>query len=199
VVKKGDTLLAIAKKFGSDTDKIVEANGLVNTASLSIGQRLILPGGKLPVVVPVAPTNVATNIKNVLKPAPSPDAKTSLTKLLWPSAARRISQYYKFKHTGVDIAGPVGTSIYAADDGTVSFAGWNNGGYGNMIVIDHGNGLYTRYAHSSKLLVKVGDVVKRGDTISLMGSTGRSTGPHLHFEVMTGTVSHRVNPFDYTK
>lgn len=86
-------------------------------------------------------------------------------------------------HEGVDFVVPVGTPVYASAGGIVTYAALNHSGYGNMVEIDHGNGIITRYAHNSKLLVKVGQMVKRGQEISLSGDTGRSTGPHLHFEV----------------
>jgi murein DD-endopeptidase MepM/ murein hydrolase activator NlpD len=85
-------------------------------------------------------------------------------------------------HNGYDLSCPQGTPIYAAGDGVVEFAGWNSG-YGNLTRIEHGGGLSTRYGHQSKLLVKAGQVVKAGQKIGLVGSTGKSTGPHLHFEV----------------
>ncbi len=96
----------------------------------------------------------------------------------------RIHPILKVKklHTGIDIGAPSGTSIVAAADGEVIKSGWNNS-YGNMVMIDHGGGIVTLYAHNSKLLVKKGDIVSRGQAISISGSTGRSTGPHLHFEV----------------
>ncbi len=199
VVKRGDTLAKIAKTYDSDPQKILEANGLSDGSQLSVGSELILPDGHAPAPpAPKPPSRIAGTIKDVFVPPPAAD-RVGTTKLLWPTAARRITQYYKRAHTGVDIAGPSGTPIYAADDGTVINAGWNRGGYGNMIIVDHGGGLFTRYAHASKLLVKVGDTVKRGDVIMLMGSTGRSTGPHLHFEVMLGAVSRRTNPLDYVR
>lgn len=86
-------------------------------------------------------------------------------------------------HNGYDIAAKTNTPIYAAGDGIVEFAGWNKGGYGNLIRIDHGGGLSTRYGHQQKLLVSTGQRVKAGQKIGLVGSTGMSTGPHLHFEV----------------
>lgn len=89
---------------------------------------------------------------------------------------------YKKLHTGIDIGCPTGTNIVAANFGTVIKAGWNNS-YGNMVMVDHGGGIVTLYAHNSSLLVKTGDVVNRGQTIAKSGSTGMSTGPHLHFEV----------------
>jgi murein DD-endopeptidase MepM/ murein hydrolase activator NlpD len=86
-------------------------------------------------------------------------------------------------HSGMDIAVPTGTTVKAAGGGTVEFAGWNSGGYGYLVEIDHGNGLETLYGHNSKVLVSVGDTVVRGQAISLSGSTGDSTGPHVHYEV----------------
>ena len=86
-------------------------------------------------------------------------------------------------HAGIDLAGPIGTPIYATADGIVGRSEWNNGGYGNLVELDHGHGIQTRYGHLSKSLVTAGQHVKRGDMIALMGSTGRSTGSHLHYEV----------------
>jgi murein DD-endopeptidase MepM/ murein hydrolase activator NlpD len=87
--------------------------------------------------------------------------------------------------------------IYASEDGVVETAGWNSGGYGLQIIINHGGGTKTRYAHSSKLFVKAGDTVKRGQTIAMVGTTGRSTGTHLHYEVYIN--NKRVNPLAYAK
>lgn len=99
-------------------------------------------------------------------------------------------------HTGVDFAGPTGSSIAAADGGTVTFAGWN-GNYGRCVIISHGNGIETLYAHCSSLLVKSGQKVAKGETIARLGSTGRSTGPHVHFEVRKN--GKHVNPWNYIK
>ncbi|URD60611.1 M23 family metallopeptidase [Sphingomonas sp. KRR8] len=100
-------------------------------------------------------------------------------------------------HAGIDLAGPIGTPIYATADGTVETAGWNNGGYGNLIKIDHGRGIETRYGHLSQVLVHDGQRVKRGDLIARMGSTGRSTGSHLHYEVRID--GRAVNPIPFMK
>jgi murein DD-endopeptidase MepM/ murein hydrolase activator NlpD len=102
----------------------------------------------------------------------------------------------EIQHYGVDFAGQLGNAIYATDAGTVVYAGWNDWGYGNLIILDHGNGWESRYAHLSQINVSCGQSVGQGDVIGLMGSTGNSTGPHLHFE-LTNTQLGRVNPLDY--
>lgn len=196
VVKRGDTLNGIAQKYQSEGSAILHENGLADASSLQIGAEIILPGGRAPAAPRPTPPRTGS-VQNLVTPGPAAD-RVGTGKMLWPTAARRITQYWRgSRHTGVDIAGPTGTAVYAADDGVVTFSGWNRGGYGNMIIVDHGGGLYTRYAHASKNLMSVGDSVKRGDVIQLMGSTGRSTGPHLHFEVMSGSTSRRVNPLDW--
>jgi murein DD-endopeptidase MepM/ murein hydrolase activator NlpD len=131
------------------------------------------------------------------KPPDADTAATSKVKLLWPTTQHSITQYYGWKHTGVDLDGDYTDAIYAAEDGTVVEAGWNSGGYGLQVVIDHGNGFKTRYGHSSKLFVKVGDKVTRGETIAMVGTTGRSTGTHLHFEVYLN--GKRTNPLAYIR
>lgn len=100
-------------------------------------------------------------------------------------------------HPGIDLAAPVGTPIHATADGTVLRAGWNNGGYGNMVELDHGKGIVTRYGHMSKVLVNPGDHVTRGEVIGLVGSTGHSTGPHCHYEVRID--NKPVNPIPFMK
>ncbi|HJP67700.1 MAG TPA: M23 family metallopeptidase [Sphingomicrobium sp.] len=100
-------------------------------------------------------------------------------------------------HPGIDLAGAYGTPIYATADGTVIRAGWNNGGYGNMVELDHGRGIVTRYGHMSAVLVHAGEHVTRGEQIGRMGSTGRSTGTHLHYEVRID--GRPVNPIPFMK
>lgn len=98
-------------------------------------------------------------------------------------------------HPGIDIANDIGTPILATADGIVEYAGWNSGGYGNMVDINHGNGIMTRYGHGSQVVVAAGQHVVRGQVIMLMGSTGFSTGPHVHYEVHVN--GQRVNPISY--
>ena len=98
-------------------------------------------------------------------------------------------------HTGIDIGASHGTNIYAAASGTVLVSGWNSGGYGNYVVIDHGGGITTLYGHCSTLLVSSGQTVTKGQVIAKVGSTGMSTGPHLHFEVLKNGA--HTNPMAY--
>ncbi|MBE6878721.1 MAG: M23 family metallopeptidase [Ruminococcaceae bacterium] len=117
----------------------------------------------------------------------------------WPTGGGvRISRGFAGQypaHNGVDIAGPIGTPIYASDDGVVTLAKYTNVGYGVYLIVDHGNGYQTVYAHCSKLLVGYGEQVKKGQLIARMGSTGNSTGSHLHFEIKSGNV--RYDPYKY--
>jgi murein DD-endopeptidase MepM/ murein hydrolase activator NlpD len=122
---------------------------------------------------------------------------------IWPTAGP-ITSYYGLRlhpilgtyrmHYGLDIGAPYGQSIYAADSGVVIFANWM-GGYGLTLIIDHGDGLSTLYAHTSDILVNVGDAVNQGQVVAKVGSTGYSTGPHLHFEVRVN--GEPQNPLNY--
>jgi murein DD-endopeptidase MepM/ murein hydrolase activator NlpD len=112
-----------------------------------------------------------------------PLANTGTSQFIWPTPGKNLSQDYWAGHPAIDIPLPLGTPIVAADTGTVIFAGWDDSGYGNLIIIDHGNGYWTYYAHNSELSVQAGDGVTQGQTIALSGSTGRSTGPHLDFRI----------------
>ncbi|MFN2304858.1 MAG: LysM peptidoglycan-binding domain-containing M23 family metallopeptidase [Anaerolineales bacterium] len=127
------------------------------------------------------------------------DGVTGTLRFLWPTTQRYLSGFdYSpaTNHYGIDIAGQLGNPIYAADTGVVVYAGWNDYGYGEMIVIDHGFGWQTLYAHLSQVLVSCGQEVYQGEKIGLMGSTGKSTGPHLHFEMRSDDYG-RVNPWDF--
>jgi YD repeat-containing protein len=120
-------------------------------------------------------------------------------KLHWPAQGTVTSGFGKRwgkMHKGIDIAAPIGTPIVAAASGIVTQAKWNNGGYGNLVEIQHPDGSLTRYAHNSKLLIRVGQTVEQGQLIALMGSTGHSTGSHCHFEVHPAGQA-AVNPIAY--
>lgn len=192
-VKPGDTVYSIAKKFEANAQGIVDfpMNTFSNdeTFALVAGQTLIIPDGVMPQETPTLP-----RFANVLTPdAGSVSATGSYA---WPTHGK-ITQPFRWYHKGVDIANAMGTAVLASDSGTVIAAGWTNVGYGNHIVIDHGNGNHTLYGHLSQISVVVGQRVARGSQIGLMGSTGRSTGPHLHFEIRTP--GGNADPLGYLK
>ena len=192
-VSKGETIASIAKKYSIEAENIIEYNKLASADDIQIGESLMIPGGKK-----IEPKPVYT-YRAVSQPATVSTPKVVATgQMLWPTSCRYISQYFRWRHSGLDIACGYGKPIYAADSGQVIRAqtGWN-GGYGNVIEIDHGNGKQTLYGHLSAIYVKAGENVEKGTTIGAMGSTGRSTGPHVHFEVTVGGV--RQNPLYYIK
>ena len=149
----------------------------------------------------VAYGNAAPATSAVYAPEFAPaSAAVSGTALQWPTSDYVITQYYHYGHTGLDIAGAsrYNAPLYAAESGTVIKAqgGWN-GGYGVYVILDHGNGLQTLYAHASQLFVQPGEYVERGQPVAMMGTTGRSTGPHIHFEVRKN--GGKVNPLNYIR
>jgi len=182
IVRSGDTIYSLSKKYNVSAQAIVDFpfNDFTNdeTFSLAIGQTLVVPDGEMPDEPVTAPrSNLAQQM------TPSAGVVSATGSWIWP-AAGKISQGFKAWHKAIDIANHNGGQILAADSGTVVVAGWpDNSGYGNRVMVDHGNGYRTLYAHLSKISVTVGQTVKRGDTLGMMGSTGRSTGTHLHFEI----------------
>lgn len=194
-VKRGDTLAAIANKYGIEPNLILEANKLASAEMLAVGRKLIIPGGRKTTAIGQAARGVpAASIKDLFKPE---NLKSIISnKLAWPTVGARITQYFSWRHHAVDIANKTGTAVYAADSGVVEVAGWGRG-YGNQIVVDHGGGRKSRYAHLSKFYVSKGQTVKKGEAIAAMGSTGYSTGPHVHFEYIINGVKY--NPLNYLK
>lgn len=177
-VTKGQTLNNIAKKYKVEVNDIASLNGITEDSTLAVGDELIIPDAEIPDTVIQKPkaSSVISNTKAVLQVLtgyfvnPVPNYK-------------RKSQGLHGKG-GVDLAAPTGTPIVASASGVVLLArkGYN-GGYGTMVIINHPNGTQTLYGHMSKLGTTTGKVVNQGDVIGYVGSTGRSTGPHLHFEV----------------
>lgn len=198
-VKKGDTVSKLAKNFNVTDADITAYNNIEDGSPLTISQELIIPGGRPQAVAP-APTQIArapiiNTIKDVLtKPGASPDSLS--VSMIWPTSGHVITQYYGWKHTGVDIDGDYDSPIYASDDGVVEVAGWGTG-YGIQAVVNHENGIKTRYGHMSKIFVTIGQQVKKGDVLGMVGTTGNSTGTHLHFEVYVN--GSRKNPLQYVK
>lgn len=182
-VKPGDTIYSIAKKFDTDPQGIVDfpLNTFTDdeTFALAAGQSLIVPDG----VMPDAPAPTQPRYAKIL--TPDAGSVTASGAFVWP-AFGRITQPFRSYHRALDIANNPGTPILAADAGKVVVAGWSSVGYGNHVIIDHQNGYMTLYAHMSNFSVVVGQKVARGSQLGAMGSTGRSTGPHLHFEIRVG-------------
>lgn len=186
-VGEGETIYSIAKKYKTDAQKIVNYpfNDYANLDSfaLNVGQEIVVPDG----VMPEAPAIVI----------PQPPVFAGGTgQFLWPVAGL-ITQYPVWYHMAVDIANPTMPGIAAADSGTVVLVEYLCYGYGQHVIISHGDGLQTLYGHLSEIYVKVGDTVARGQIIGRMGSTGRSSGTHLHFEVRKNGVV--VNPLPFLK
>ncbi len=177
-VKEGDTIEKLAKKYKVDPSAITDypLNHLEGPPyALKPGQKLIIPGGQKPYKPKV--------VRHYTGPIPAGAARGTGV-FSWPiDGVLYITQYYWRLHRAIDIGVPEGTPVYAADSGFVVYAGWNDQGYGKLVIIDHRNGFMTYYAHLSVIKVKVGMSVRKGQVIGLSGNTGRSTGPHLHFEI----------------
>jgi len=188
-VKKGDNLNVIAKKYQGDVAKILDFNKIASLDELQIDQILIIPGGVKRAVV----SQPSYSVKNII----APPAQISGAKMQWPTNSYRMTQYFTLRHYGVDIGNKTGQPIYAAADGVVEVAGWNRGGYGYYLIVNHGNGFKTLYGHASKLYVAKGQQVNRGQVIAAIGSTGRSTGPHVHFEIISN--GRKINPLGYIR
>ncbi|MGQ9838378.1 MAG: LysM peptidoglycan-binding domain-containing protein [Cyanobacteriota bacterium] len=191
-VGAGDTIERIAARYGVTQRSIIQANNLRNPHWLRIGQRLVIPApGTQPSQAP-APQAQAQPQAQPGSAAPlqaPPQARVSSSGFVWPVSGQITSGFGYRRgrlHAGVDIPGPVGSPIIAVMEGSVIFAGNGGDGYGNRVDIRHPNGLVTRYAHGYQIYVSNGQYVQQGQTIMSRGSTGWSTGPHLHFEVRPG-------------
>lgn len=171
IVKPGESLWTIAGTYGVTTDAILRFNDLPNPDHVLPGQRLIIPPAGGSDAIAVMALQQLSQQETLLWPVQGGGIISSL----FGPRQDRI-------HKGLDIAAPTGTPILAAADGRVTYADWA-GTYGMLVVIDHGRGLVTRYAHASAIHVQAGQRVRAGQHIADVGSTGRSTGPHLHFEV----------------
>ena len=191
-VQKGQTLYRIAKTYELDVKVLQRANHIGDPSKLREGTRLWIPGARRVLQIPDKPH------PHTAKKKTSPTVKPRKGFFIWPTKGTLTSRFGMRngrKHEGIDIAAPKGTPVHSAADGKVVFSGWGPTGYGKMVIIKHKHHLTTLYAHNSKLLVKKGSRVKQGQRISLMGNTGRSTGPHLHFEVRNDT--HPKDPIKY--
>ncbi len=181
-VKRGDTLASIAKELHGDADEIAQYNGLEEGSALAVGTELIIPDGEIAVAVAAAAP----------RPSSGGTVQTYVGYYLRPIGGGTKTQGIH-GYNGVDLAAPIGTPIMASASGEVIVvrdSGWN-GGYGNYVVIRHDNGTQTLYAHNSSNIVSIGQHVVQGQVIGYIGSTGRSTGAHVHFEIRGGP----RNPF----
>jgi len=209
----GEGLNGVAKFYGVSPDTIVDflGNGLkretlgdFTNPNIEPGKMLIVPGGQREFVVWSAPriTRKDPAVAKIFGPgacAGVSDGTIGGGIFLWPTPDRFISGFDYSPDTGhyaIDIGGQLNNGVFASDGGVIVYAGWNDYGYGNVIVIDHGNSWQTLYAHLNSISVACGQSVQQGGVIGLLGSTGRSTGPHLHFEMRSDTYG-RVNPNDF--
>ena len=196
-VQKGDDVARIAKRYEAKPEDILAQNGLTADADIRAGQKLIVPDGYI-----APPRRVIAEEPEIETPeAPGEEVPVQPRSkraqgpgLLWPTEGRTVSQYFRWGHTGIDIPNKALPPVYAADDGTVAFSGWL-GGYGRLIIVDHGRGTKTYYAHLSKSYVGTGETVAKGQSIGRVGSSGRSSGSHLHFEIRKG--GRPVNPLNH--
>ena len=177
-VAKGDTLKGLSTKYKVDIENILDANHLDTNFKLVVGTEILIPGANmLTETKPKSTSNVASKGSSKV-----PSVAGYFVNPV-PSAVK--SRGIKPGHKGVDLAAPTGTKIRASADGVVLIArNGYNGGFGNYVVVQHPNGVKTLYAHMSKLGTSPGAKVSQGETIGYVGNTGRSTGPHLHFEVL---------------
>jgi murein DD-endopeptidase MepM/ murein hydrolase activator NlpD len=178
-VKSGDTVSGLAAKFNVPERDIVGFNKTEDN-KLIIGESIVIPGAKVT-------TKNTNTVKNVSKPNNSSSKQSAGTgSMVKPIGHGSVKTQGIHGHNGVDFGAPIGTAVYAAMDGVVTLTrgggGWN-GGYGNYIVIKHANGVQTLYAHLDSISVNKGDNVNKSQVIGRSGNSGKSTGPHLHFEV----------------
>ena len=210
--QQGEGLNGISEYYGVKPEDIINypSNNLdiaivgdFSNPNIAPGTWLIVPGGRREFVSWSAPLGVTREnpaYARVLGPGacdPISGGAVGFGTFIWPTNDHYLSGFDytpAANHWGIDLAGNEGEGVYATDAGVIVYAGWNNYGYGNMILIDHGGGFQSLYAHLSGLNVGCGQSVGQGDVIGAIGNTGNSSGSHLHFEIMTS--SYKINPFD---
>lgn len=205
VIASGESLYVIARKYGVSPDTIVKANGLASMDKIFVGQKLVIPGGKLKadttttasVSAPVKSTSMSAPAPQVIKPvtvasvAPAAAVENPVKpaaaggKFRWPVSGTVIVNFAESR-SGINIAAQEGTAVRAAESGTVIYTGSAVQGYGNLILIKHDNGYVSAYAHLKDITVAKGETVGRGDAIGTTGMTGGVSRPQLHFELRKG-------------
>ena len=201
-----DDLSSVASRYGADIQDILLFIGNeldLSNPQVNPGTVVMVPGGNrelINITFAGTTTDASGNLVSGFA-GPGACALSGVGLMgngtfIWPSAVHMISgNHFGPGHNGIDIGAGIGSALFAADSGTVVYAGWMNGGYGNFVIIDHGNGYTTWYEHLEHISVNCGDNVFQGSVIGTAGSTGNSTGAHLHFEIRYG--GSPVSPWDY--
>lgn len=209
----GEGLPGVAKAYNVSVEDIInytgnrivhETLGDWENPNIEPGRWLIIPGGTRAFASWSAPMISRRDPAVARHIGPGhcgtiTDGPIGTGSFIWPSASQRLSGYDwspETNHFAIDIAGRLGEPLWASDAGVIVYAGWNNFGYGNMVVIDHGNGWQTLYSHLEVVGVVCGQGVFKGTPLGTIGSTGKSTGPHIHFEMMHSSYG-RVNPWNF--
>lgn len=194
IVQPGQTLWRIARAYDVPLETIARVNGIADPTHVDVGAPIFIPGARATIeVAPYPAPPPSARSKTAFRPPTSAD-------FLWPVDGGAFMRPYgeprrHHIHAGVDIRGARGQQILAANDGMVAFSGRTHSGYGTMVILDHGDGVQTLYAHAQKVLVKTGEKVQRGTPIALVGRTGNATTEHCHFELR---VENRpVDPMPY--
>ncbi len=200
-VSEGETLEDLGRQFGVPVEDIIAyaPNNLEFPFRLQADSQILIPGAVREAFFWEPPVAIVT-----ASSGGSPEslqgifvANLGTGSFIWPIGSRNISQYYWYGHQGLDITAVEGTPVYASDTGTVTFAAWSPYCYGSLIVLNHGNGYETFYAHLSGINVSPGQVVTKGNVIGASGNTGCSSGPHLHFEIRYNR--GRYDPLSYVQ
>jgi murein DD-endopeptidase MepM/ murein hydrolase activator NlpD len=219
VVAAGDTLMKLSRRYGKPVSEIAKANHISPLTRLQIGTRITVPGGRpvtvasapSPEPIHAAPKQLAAidppHTARIASPEPvQPETSTKaaepaggLPSFRWPVRGRVIAGFGPKtngqQNDGINLAVPEGTPIKAAEDGVVAYAGNELKGYGNLVLIRHGGGFVSAYAHASEILAKRGDQIKRGQVVARSGQTGNVTSPQLHFEIRKGATP--VDPVQF--
>lgn len=193
VVGYGENLFRIGKTYGIDYHDLARRNGIEDPARIEVGQHVFIPGAtrRLPVeiIAPISASELAPDVREL---------PTGASRFRWPmrfgTLASRFGPRNGSFHDGIDIAAPEGTPVYAARDGRVIYSD-QIPGYGNIVIVEHGDGLSTVYAHNERNEVSQGDFVRQGEELSRVGRSGRTTGANLHFEVRNQNIAR--NPLFY--
>lgn len=196
-VEAGQTLWRIARVYGLSEEELKQVNGIDDPTEIRVGQVLFVPGATAVMEVPPYPSPLP------LVPVPAPKALARSVHDLgfeWPVAGGRVISYFgarrrTHRHNGIDIGGDRGQEILASRAGVVTFSGKTRTGYGKLVILDHGSGIESLYAHDQDILVRVGDRVEKGQPIARVGRTGNATTPHCHFEIRKDRVA--VDPLLY--